>query len=115
MTDVDARSDPGGVSAAEAGGGGALLALRLPLTVEIGSTELTLREILELGPSAVLPLGVTDSAPVRLLVNGVHVAEGELMSDGDRLTFRVKSVDSGGLNAGKLRAGTGSAPQGGPS
>jgi flagellar motor switch protein FliN len=115
MTEVDVRSDPGGPSAADAGGGGALLGLRLPLTVEVGSAEMTLREILELKASAVLSLGVTDGAPVKLLVNGVHVAEGELLSDGERLTFRVGSVESSGLDAGTLRAGPGAKPAGGAS
>lgn len=96
MTDLNAVKDAPEGAAPEASGG-ALLALRLPLTVELGSAQMTLREILEMKPASVVPLGVTESAPVKLLVNGIHVAEGDLLSDGDRLTFRVKKVDDGRL------------------
>jgi len=111
MTDIEARRDPGPADSAEPGAAsGALLSLRLPISVEIGSVELTMKEILDLKQSNVLALGVTDADPVRLIVNGIPVATGDLLSDGDRLTFRVKNVDSGGLDAGTLRAG---GPKGG--
>jgi len=104
MTDIDAMKNAPETAPSEASGG-ALLGLRLPLTVELGAAQMTLREILEMKPAAIVSLGVSESAPVRLLVNGIHVAEGDLLSDGDRLTFRVKKVDDGTLTVTRLKAG----------
>ena len=115
MTDLKATRDPSAPETSEAGSAsGPLLALRLPLSVELGTADLTMGEIINLKPSTVVPLGATDAAPVRLHVNGVLVATGSLLSDGDRLTFRVKSIESDGLDAGTLKAGAPASKGGAP-
>ena len=74
--------------------------LPVQLSVEIGRTELVLREILELGNGSVLELARYSSEPADVYVNGRLIARGDLTSLDDRLAVRiVELVDASGDEA----------------
>ena len=66
--------------------------VQVELAVELGRVKLPLRELLALGPGAVLELDRAAAAPVDVLVNGCLVARGEVVViDGD-FGVRVTAV-----------------------
>jgi len=66
--------------------------VQVELAVELGRVKLPLRELLALGPGAVLELDRAADAPVDVLVNGCLVARGEVVViDGD-FGVRVTAV-----------------------
>ncbi len=66
----------------------------LEVTVELGRTNKSIKEILEFAPGAILELNKIAGEPVDVLVNGKHVAKGEVVvieeSFGVRITEIVK-------------------------
>lgn len=63
---------------------GLLADVQVELAVELGRVKLPLRDLLALGPGAVLELDRAADAPVDVLVNGCLVARGEVVViDGD--------------------------------
>lgn len=69
-----------------------LAEVQVELAVELGRVKLPLRELLALGPGAVLELDRAADAPVDVLVNGCLVARGEVVViDGD-FGVRVTAV-----------------------
>ena len=69
------------------------------LAVEIGRTQMTIREALALGPGSIVTLNRLAGEPVDLLVNGKPIARGEVVvideEFGLRVTEVVGSVTSG--------------------
>ena len=65
----------------------------LPLTLicQLGSYELSLAQLREMGPGSVLPL-TTDSERVELMINGHRVGQGELVRIGSGLGVRLLSL-----------------------
>ncbi|MEH3035389.1 MAG: flagellar motor switch protein FliN [Sphingomonas adhaesiva] len=61
------------------------------LTVEIGSTTLSLRELLALGEASVIELDRQAGELLDVLVNGTLIGRGEVVTVGDR--FGVKLVE----------------------
>ena len=62
------------------------------LTVEIGSTQLTLRELLALGEASVIELDRQANELLDVLVNGTLVARGEVVTVNGRFGIRVVEV-----------------------
>lgn len=61
------------------------------LTVEIGSTTLSLRELLALGEASVIELDRQAGELLDVLVNGTLIGRGEVVTVGER--FGVKLVE----------------------
>lgn len=61
------------------------------LTVEIGSTTLSLRELLALGESSVIELDRQAGELLDVLVNGTLIGRGEVVTVGER--FGVKMTE----------------------
>lgn len=61
------------------------------LTVEIGSTSLTLRELLALGEASVIELDRHADELLDVFVNGTLIGRGEVVTVGDR--FGVKMTE----------------------
>ena len=61
------------------------------LTVEIGSTQLTLRELLALGEASVIELDRQANDLLDVFVNGTLIGRGEVVTVGDR--FGVKMTE----------------------
>jgi len=64
------------------------------LTVEIGSTSLTLRELLALGESCVIELDRQSNELLDVLVNGTLIGRGEVVMVGDRFGVRMTELVS---------------------
>ena len=62
------------------------------LTVEIGSTSLTLRELLALGESSVIELDRQANELLDVLVNGTLIGRGEVVMVGDRFGVRMTEL-----------------------
>lgn len=71
--------------------------IKVQVTVQLGTCELPMREIIELSPGAVLQLKQNAKEPVALLVNGKLIAYGEVVvvenNFGVKITELVGSAD----------------------
>ena len=74
---------------------GILEDVELPIEVRLGTAELTLEEVLRLGPGGVVSLGPVPDQPVELAVSGVRFATGELVIVDGSFAFRVGRVVGG--------------------
>jgi flagellar motor switch protein FliN len=61
----------------------------LTVTVELGRTRMSLRDLLRLQDGSVVELDRAPDAPVDILVNGTKVARGEVVVVGDELGIRI--------------------------
>lgn len=71
-----------------------LLEVPLQVTVELGQTTVTIRELLELGQGSILRLNRHAGEPVDLLVNGRRLARGEVVVMEEDFGLRVTDVVS---------------------
>ena len=64
------------------------------LTVEVGSAELEIRELLRLNEGSVIELDRLAGDPLDILINGTMIAKGEVVMVGERFGIRfVEIVD----------------------
>jgi flagellar motor switch protein FliN len=59
------------------------------LTVELGRTNLKLKELLTLGEDSVVTLDKLSDELLDVLVNGTLIARGEVITQGDRFGLRI--------------------------
>jgi flagellar motor switch protein FliN/FliY len=78
-----------------------LLDVPLQITVELGQATRTIRELLELGRGSILHLNRNAGEPVDVLVNGQHIARGEVVVIDESFGIRVTEVVS---QADRLRS-----------
>jgi len=71
---------------------GHLLDVKFEAEAILGRTVLSIEEILKLGSGSVVHLNRMISEPVELFVQGVKVADGEVVVVGDQFAFRVKNI-----------------------
>jgi flagellar motor switch protein FliN len=64
------------------------------LTVEIGSTSLTLRELLALGEASVIELDRHANELLDVFVNGTLIGRGEVVTVGDKFGVRMTELVS---------------------
>lgn len=66
----------------------------VPMVVEaiLGSTELTVKEVLEIGPGSVVELDRTYGESVDLFLNGRLVARGDVVIIGDNFGVRITEI-----------------------
>ena len=65
------------------------------LAVEVGRTQMTIREALALGPGSIVTLNRLAGEPVDLLVNGKPIARGEVVVIDEEFGLRVTEVVAG--------------------
>jgi flagellar motor switch protein FliN len=82
--------DPG--TAANNGDIGLLLDVVLNLTVELGRTRLTVRDVLALGPGSIVELDKLAGEPVDIAVNGTCIAKGEVVVVDEKFAVRVTEI-----------------------
>ena len=71
-----------------------VLDIPVDVTVELGRARLTIRDLLQLGPGAVVELSKLATDKVDVLVNNKAIAHGETVTVNDRLGVRlVKIID----------------------
>ncbi|MGD0152352.1 MAG: flagellar motor switch phosphatase FliY [Thermacetogeniaceae bacterium] len=64
----------------------------LQFTVELGRTEKSLKEILELGPGSVIGLEKLAGESLDILVNGKYIAKGEVIVIDENYGVRIKEI-----------------------
>jgi flagellar motor switch protein FliN/FliY len=71
-----------------------VLDIPVEVTVELGRARLTIRDLLQLGPGAVVELTKLATEKVDVFVNNKAIAHGETVTVNDRLGVRlVKIID----------------------
>ena len=73
-----------------------LLDVRVKLTIELGSCQMALREVLQLTPGSVLKLDQAAQHPVQLYANQKQIARGEVVVVND--CYGVKIIELFGAN-----------------
>jgi len=69
-----------------------ILDVPLQFTVELGRTRKTIKEILELGPGAIVELNKLAGEPVDILVNGKPIAKGEVVVIDENYGVRITEI-----------------------
>lgn len=66
--------------------------IEVKLTVEVGRTELTIRDLLRLSEGSIIELDRLAGDPLDVLVNGTAIAKGEVVVVGERFGIRVGEI-----------------------
>ncbi|MCR9246664.1 MAG: flagellar motor switch protein FliN [bacterium] len=69
-----------------------LLDVEIPISVEVGRTEMALEDVLKLVPGSVIALDKKSEEPVDLRVNGKLVARGEVVLVDDAYGLRITQI-----------------------
>lgn len=69
-----------------------LLDIRVPVSVEVGGTRMSLEQILALGPGSVVRLDKRADEPVDLYVHGKLIARGEVVMVDDCYGLRITKI-----------------------
>lgn len=86
-----------------ANGFGLIQDIDVRLTVELGRTQMRLREVLDLGEESVVMLDRLTDEPLDVMVNGKLIAKGEVVAEGNRFGLRILEL-VGGSSAPKAQA-----------
>jgi len=71
---------------------GILFDVPLRVTVELGRTQMSVRELLEIGPGSVIELDRSAGEVLDVLVNGVPIAQGEVVVVDEQFGVRITQV-----------------------
>jgi flagellar motor switch protein FliN len=74
------------------------------ITVELGSAEMSLREVMQLAPGSVVELNKKADEPVNLYVNRKLVAKGEIVLVANNLGIKITHVTGAVDEATKAEA-----------
>lgn len=66
--------------------------IEVKLTVEVGRTELTIRDLLRLSEGSIIELDRLAGDPLDVLVNGTPIAKGGVVVVGERFGIRVGEI-----------------------
>ncbi len=69
-----------------------LLDLQLPVSIELGRTNMLIRDILRLGRGSVIEFDKLVSEPIDVLINGKKVAEGEVVVIDKHFGIRITTL-----------------------
>lgn len=71
-----------------------LLEVRLSVSAEIGRVQMPVRQVMLLGPGALIELQRSASEPVDILANGHCIARGEIVVIGEHFGVRITELGS---------------------
>lgn len=71
-----------------------ILDVMVTLSLEVGRVQMTVRDLLQLAPGAIVELNRLASEPLDVLVNGVRIARGELVVVDEKFGIRLTDVVS---------------------
>lgn len=71
---------------------GGVLNVPVQVTVRVGSAQLTLAELVELGPGSLVVLDRDAHEPADIMVNGMLVARGEVVTIEEKYAVRISAV-----------------------
>ncbi len=66
--------------------------VEVQMTVEVGNTEIKIRDLLRLNEGAVIELDRLAGDPLDILVNGTMIAKGEVVMVGERFGVRFTEI-----------------------
>lgn len=89
-TDMPDAIDP--ASGGLVGNLGLLANIQVKLTVEVGSAQITLQELLRLNEGSVVELNRLAGDPLDILVNGTAIAKGEVVIVGEEFGIRFGEI-----------------------
>ena len=69
-----------------------LMDIPLEVSIEIGSTEMSLEEVLKLNPNSIIELDRMVSEPIDLKVNGKLIAQGELYTIKNNFGIKITNI-----------------------
>lgn len=69
-----------------------LLGVKLNVSVEVGRVQMPVRQVMELGPGAVIELQRGASEPVEIFANGRCIGRGEIVVVGEQFGVRVTEL-----------------------
>jgi flagellar motor switch protein FliN/FliY len=72
-----------------------LLGVKLPIRILLGRTQLTLRDVAQLGSGSVVELDCSPDGPVELMVNDKVIAHGEVVVVGGNYGVRITQISGG--------------------
>lgn len=83
------------------GGFSFLMDVDVRLSVELGRSEMKLKDLLALAPESVVPLDRLTDELLDVLVNGKAIAKGEIVAQGNRFALRIVEIagDTAGVPA----------------
>ena len=62
------------------------------MTVEVGRSEITIRDLLRLSEGSILELDRLAGDPLDILINGTKIAKGEVVMVGERFGIRFGEI-----------------------
>lgn len=68
--------------------------IEVKLTVEVGSSQLKIRDLLRLNEGSVVELERLAGDPLDIMANGVQIAKGEVVMVGERFGIRFTEVSN---------------------
>lgn len=80
-----------------------ILDIPVQITVELGRTKLTIRELLQLAHGSVVELDGLAGEPMDVLVNGTLIAQGEVVVVNDKFGIRLTDIISPAERMRKIR------------
>ena len=88
----DAASPAAGGSKGSAENLRVLENIEVQMTVEVGNTEIRIRDLLRLNEGSVVELDRLAGDPLDILVNGTMIAKGEIVMVGERFGVRFTEI-----------------------
>lgn len=76
-----------------------VLDVPVSLTIELGSCQMPMKEVLQLNVGSVVQLDKAADSPVELSINGKLIARGEVVVIEDRFGVKITEVLGGGAPA----------------
>ena len=101
-----------GLATGSAAGLDLLRDVAMEVTVELGRTRMTVRELLSLSPGAVVELDRAAGSPADLLVNGTLIARGEIVVVDEDFGIRITEIVAPGADGGTAAVGVPGVPAG---
>ncbi|NIG88368.1 flagellar motor switch protein FliN [Serratia symbiotica] len=79
-----------------------ILDIPVKLTVELGRTKMTIKELLRLSQGSVVALDGLAGEPLDILINGYLIAQGEVVVVGDKFGVRITDIITPSEHMGRL-------------
>lgn len=69
-----------------------VLDIPVKMTVELGRTKMTIKELLRLSPGSIVSLDGHAGEPLDILINGYLIAQGEVVVVSDKFGIRITDI-----------------------
>jgi len=64
----------------------------LDISVVLGATSMPIHQVLRLGRGAVIELDAAETDPVAILANGMPIAQGDVVVNGNKIAVEVRTL-----------------------